>query len=105
MPAHLESTDRAMKIDKARIRQIRKSRKTSQEDQDGSEHDMSQDEEAHAAVSAKTRSTAWRARVNAAVTLKNQGIRKKHESGGVHVRTIGTIARDGNRQEGGMRAE
>lgn len=105
MPAHLESTDRAMNADKARVRQIRNPRTARKEDRDGSEHDMPQEGEERAVETATSPSKGWRARVNAAVVLKKQGKHKKQESAGKNVRVSGEVARDGSRKEGEIRAD
>lgn len=65
MPAHLESTNRAMKAEKARIGQDRRAR---MEDQDN-DRDMISDDVASSSASPRNR---WRARMNAAVTLKQK---------------------------------
>ncbi|CAM9315300.1 unnamed protein product, partial [Scytosiphon promiscuus] len=95
MPAHLENTDRAMKADKARVRRIRTSQSAGEEDQEGEER---------AAVPETTPSKAWRTRVNAAITLKKQGRRKKDDSVRGKVRVIGELARGRNGREDGVGA-
>lgn len=62
MPAHLESTDRAMKAEKARIGQDRQA--TRMEDQD-------KDDRNDVAASDGPKKQ-WRARMNAAVILKQK---------------------------------
>lgn len=64
MPAHLESTDRALKAEKARVGQDRRAR---MEDQD-KDRDISSDVAAPGASPRKR----WRARMNAAVILKQK---------------------------------
>lgn len=64
MPAHLESTDRAMKAEKARVGQDRRARMDDQET----------DRSVFSGVIAPASSPRkrWRARVNAAVILKQK---------------------------------
>lgn len=69
MPAHLESTDRAMKAEKARLGKDRGARMDDQ-DREGSPEDQ---EVTNAATPGASQTNRWRARVNAAVVLKNQG--------------------------------
>lgn len=64
MPAHLESTDRAMKAEKARIGHDRRAR---MEDQDKDRNIISD-----VAAPGPSPKTKWRARMNAAVTLKQK---------------------------------
>ncbi|CAM9350770.1 unnamed protein product [Hapterophycus canaliculatus] len=64
MPAHLESTDHAMKADKARVGEIRRST-ASREDQYGSEYEVPHENEERTGVSATAPGKVWRARVNA----------------------------------------
>lgn len=59
MPAHLESTDRAMKAEKARAGQDRRARM--------------EDEDKDIAAPAVNPRRRWRARMNAALILKQKG--------------------------------
>ncbi|CAM9757583.1 unnamed protein product, partial [Pylaiella littoralis] len=69
MPAHLESTDRAMKAEKARFRKDAQARRMGDKDLEGSPEDQ---EVTSAAAPGASQKNRWRARVNAAVVLKKQ---------------------------------
>lgn len=89
MPAHLESTDRAMKAEKARFGKDRRAR-TDDQDQEGlpKGHEVTS-----AAAPGASQTNRWRARVNAAVVLKKQGQPKSLEKKQDKAKRSGRAAR------------
>lgn len=91
MPAHLESTDRAMKAEKARLRKDAQARRMGDKDLEGSPEDQ---EVTSAAAPGASQKNRWRARVNAAVVLKKQGEPKSLEIHDENAKRTGRAARE-----------
>ncbi|CAM9120166.1 unnamed protein product [Ectocarpus fasciculatus] len=104
MPAHLESTDNAIKAEEARVRQRRQAR-TARQDQHGAEGDTPAEDQESAPAPKPTasRSKAWRARVDAAMVLKKERKRDPHEKTRERIDPSGTAPTDRGRQEVGIR--
>ncbi|CAM9888831.1 unnamed protein product [Ectocarpus sp. 12 AP-2014] len=105
MPAHLESTDNAMKAEEARVRPRRQAR-TARQDQDGPEEDVSAEDQENAPAPTPTasRSRAWRARVDAAMVFKKERKRDPDEKTRERIDPSITAPIDRGRQEVVIRA-